>query len=958
MESPEDQSPRGFSDSKLRPPPLRILRKSHSSDGFRSDNVPASPARRAPIDDTATQIPDQHNTTQAQTTAFVDEHPVPPRRNSLRLAALVSNFGLLDAAHNEEAKCTQPATGKSLQKRDSESSVDTPGPRAKDEPPPPLDQLDVCSSNNGHVFTNEDCTTPLGAPAPKAAESEGDGGSRRSGFHPGYSCGIDGQVAPRRGYESDQKRWRAWYPMPVSERRKLFEQLSETFAGPALTVATGRSSKPVATDPDGLLSTLRASRSRDPIPWDESPTYPSVSRPLANQSEKPSHKAYNEHNPPQQTRIRQKQYSVADLRRAFERQSSSQVWEVISNTGRTSPSTPKRVQPTKTKASEELPAAKCTRRQTPSIGIPSRKYLDATIRRYKGRSLQDSLLGDASKPLGHQIGQSDDHMDFPMAGRTLRAAASDSSTSLPLLLSRTLSTKVYTIRPALMRSFQKDSPTTGINHDTNLLSQRLDIPASPYPQHWGAWKNQMAMKSTPSLPIMVSTTVATSTRRALRRTSSSLSWRARRFTANKSRYQGMENTPTKMGFQDGGSMTLRGALGTAPPEPAESPIRERIHLFEQLGQPTTSISEGRSKSHERNPISLSSASSERLERKPPPSKLGRGARVPRVLSLSGRRSSSIKTRSVEDQELTQPKISRVEGHSLAKSEGPIRQGYFSPTPRKQASFSFKATLRKISRSKPNMASVGDKNSAAAPRIFTTTRTSSSRFLRNPIRWHHGMPDERPGRKAHSVMAQAASLRHRSDLDLPSSSSSILPAPYHTTTTKHDNSPRRGLPYRNSLSKALGKSHKKTAAAVPVLSPAPAHAHDITNPKHPSLRHPASASSHSWGRRAAAAALDIGRRWRARKASSSLPYSQPHAQSDLLLSHPRLPMAASIDVRGGESFKQQRGSSNGGGDSVVIMHRSGRGQSDKSGSGDRSGLGVHVAEGMARMRTMAGQRGAF
>jgi hypothetical protein len=57
----------------------------------------------------------------------------------------------------------------------------------------------------------------------------------------------------------------------------------------------------------------------------------------------------------------------------------------------------------------------------------------------------------------------------------------------------------------------------------------------------------------------------------------------------------------------------------------------------------------------------------------------------------------------------------------------------------------------------------------------------------------------------------------------------------------------------------------------VLSQAPAHAHDITNPKHAARSYHASASesmSMSWGRRAAAAALDIGRRFKGRKTSSS------------------------------------------------------------------------------------------
>ncbi|KAK4119228.1 hypothetical protein N657DRAFT_532653, partial [Parathielavia appendiculata] len=175
--------------------------------------------------------------------------------------------------------------------------------------------------------------------------------------------------------------------------------------------------------------------------------------------------------------------------------------------------------------------------------------------------------------------------------------------------------------------------------------------------------------------------------------------------------------------------------------------------------------------------------------------------------------------------------------------------------KRQSSSSIRATLRKISRShgteeqvrstaaitpKPRTSQTAEllnKTAKIAPGPFATIQTQAARMIPHP---------RGSERTAWSKAPQSPSINQ----DTPST---------------------QRARYTNSLSRASGESYKKTAAAMPVLSQARVHAHDITNPKLGGARnyhqHHASKSM-SWGQRAAAAALDIGRRFKARQASSS------------------------------------------------------------------------------------------
>jgi hypothetical protein len=175
------------------------------------------------------------------------------------------------------------------------------------------------------------------------------------------------------------------------------------------------------------------------------------------------------------------------------------------------------------------------------------------------------------------------------------------------------------------------------------------------------------------------------------------------------------------------------------------------------------------------------------------------------------------------------------------------------------SFSLKATLRKISRSygeEPRPSS----SKATAPR----PRTSSFADLLNKT----ARIAPRPYPSTRAQLGGILPDHSNPDATTPTAT---WPKPPRSSSTSQDAPPTRRTRYTNSLSRASGVSYKKTAAATPVLSQAPAHAHDITNPKQTVRGHNTGSSetmSMSWGRRAAAAALDIGRRFKGRKTSSS------------------------------------------------------------------------------------------
>ncbi|KAK4234902.1 hypothetical protein C8A03DRAFT_37287 [Achaetomium macrosporum] len=226
--------------------------------------------------------------------------------------------------------------------------------------------------------------------------------------------------------------------------------------------------------------------------------------------------------------------------------------------------------------------------------------------------------------------------------------------------------------------------------------------------------------------------------------------------------------------------------------------------------------------------------------------LRRGSEGIRALSLSRRKSSTSKGDSEVFQGYGKRKssISILGRFSLANLEKPHSADCSPPAPQRKLSSSIKAGLRRISHSKHTKDELGP---ATAPRASPSTEVLNKTAMLAPGRLKQG---------------------------------SILPQPKtHSTLIHKENC--------TSPTRSLGSSwKKKTAAAKPVLSPAPAQARDlatITNNAKPTQSSSGSSSSQSWGRRAAAVAFDIGRRrFNARKTSASSVVSSSSARLSRLL----------------------------------------------------------------------------
>ncbi|AEO64696.1 uncharacterized protein THITE_158613 [Thermothielavioides terrestris NRRL 8126] len=226
----------------------------------------------------------------------------------------------------------------------------------------------------------------------------------------------------------------------------------------------------------------------------------------------------------------------------------------------------------------------------------------------------------------------------------------------------------------------------------------------------------------------------------------------------------------------------------------------------------------------------------------------------------------------------QPKLPVLKRRSLVNVEGAAEARLPARTGRRDAGFSIRATLRKVSRSNHT------REEAIYPRTSLAPKTSPSVERLNKT----ARLAPRPSHVVHTASGRLL-INHKSDgelersyaqLDPQSSISRANQAGHAATPSRHRQPPC----YTDS--QTWGRTSWSKTAAQPVVSPAPAHARDITRSgrvfpaNHNRSRSRSdgvsqsqsqnmSSSSQSWGRRAAAAALDIGRRWRerGRKASS-------------------------------------------------------------------------------------------
>ncbi|KAK0665437.1 hypothetical protein QBC41DRAFT_358881 [Cercophora samala] len=717
----------------------------------------------------------------------------------------------------------------------------------------------------------------------------------------------------------------------------MFEQGSgDPFSLPIITRAAVRSSKPVFAEHPKAVASLRASRTSETDPR----TGVSVSIAKDGRSKQHSQSSMDA-GPELENTVKRNRHSVADLRMAFEQ-------AVLTGSSAKSSASKhpqsKSVSPTKKASSEEA--------YQPPLGQPNHKHSNSETPKRPRNS--DHRQAPATEPIHRRRTRA-------LAAAFEHGGKLKSTPSRPLLQARTLSVKITTIKPA-----PNDSPTKQSKEKVVARLSESGIgrrvlpgpPPSPFLQHWRTRRETAPVKSGPSLPIMVSTTVAVRTHRD----SSSVASSSRRSTPFPAKVE--EALRKSRGSSSQYGRLSQDGAGEGPTK--DSPVKDRIGLFEHLSRPRTgSSASGSQKSRGSSSKVLKSRNS---VRRPSVSELRRGARALRALSLTGRKESKTGDTVVKAAESsstlpvrTRHSVAVVKQGLLRDDEVPLNSGTagkplgsrvllranttaktdgLSLTPRQDSTFFVKGTMWKVPRTNhapikheepssneakprqpsykpPSSTELVKKTATTKPTLFHPTSARDGRIL--PDRKSYGALEQKrswetsttataPGAAADpffdnasaqkttdpvpvpvpgdgngfgsnsqhrhqtppvmkSVVHQATSTisasptaSHYSPGTItPSHSTAELPRPGPTTAAplkKHHSSL-----YPSSLGKKAGEGWKNKAGGVgPVLSPDLVHA-----VKHGGgSRH----SSLSWGKRAAAAALGIGRRLKERRASSS------------------------------------------------------------------------------------------
>ncbi|KAK3381829.1 hypothetical protein B0H63DRAFT_546524 [Podospora didyma] len=475
----------------------------------------------------------------------------------------------------------------------------------------------------------------------------------------------------------------------------------------------------------------------------------------------------------------------------------------------------------------------------------------------------------------------------------------------PLLLSRTHSVKISTVGTAepasttVQRIENKDNRhlnqgTDGMEYSTERPSLNGSTPRKssirwPSPSlffpNFDKSRDAALGKAHPSLPIMVSTTVAVSTHRV---SDTSPSSEGSSFTTA---IEGGSNA-RRYTLPSSSTLLKQGPIEdlTRPPrnrlqkKRRESPVKERISLFKHLSRSSTSVMSlpvvGRAKSHNSKPHSRSNpldSIDQKIRAWEP--KRATGSKLLRALSLSGGRD---RTASPKTSKGTSAKSSgkssgkgsgtNTKRSSLTDSNGNSGQDRFSLVPRRDSTFFVKETTWKVasgnsSAGPPQSSSsatatttasssteVVDKTADSNPTLFPMRRTMSGRIL--PARKSYGAIDStKPNWEVHGDPPSSSSEQH---LQFAVSHSR------NSSSTIHDRAKSPAPPRRKSrsrypspFSKMMGRDILKTSRASPVLT------HNDGAPAKQARR-----SSFSWGKRAAAAAFGVGRRLKERRTSLS------------------------------------------------------------------------------------------
>ncbi|KAK4194484.1 hypothetical protein QBC40DRAFT_319426 [Triangularia verruculosa] len=683
----------------------------------------------------------------------------------------------------------------------------------------------------------------------------------------------------------------------------MFEQHGgDPFTSPIITHAAVRSSKPVSVEHPKAVASLRASTTSEA----GLATGSHVST-AKNSRSKPQSQSSVDAGRGLDNSVKRDRHSVADLRMAFERAAQAGLSSAKSSFSKTTQS--KTASPTKKVNSEDTflvlshqPNHKQSNSETPRRRLSS-----------------DHAQPPATEPI-------DRRRTRALAETFEHGGKLKHSPSRPLLQARTLSVKISTVKPASSESPTKESKQKVVARLSDSGVGRRALPGpppSPFLQYWRTRRETAPVKSGPSLPIMVSTTVAVRTHRD----SSSVASSSRRSTPFPAKVEEALRKST-------GSSSQYGRLSQdgAGEHTKDSPVKDRIGMFEYLSRGSSGSGSQRSRGSSRKAIRSRSS-----VRRPSVSELRRGARALKALSLTGRKegqprevlvkaaeSSSklpIRTRhSVgvvkrdDDEVPLNPATSKPLGSRVMRANTTARTDGLSLTPRQDSTFFVKGSMWKVPRTTP--AAVKQVSSVSKevqpPKPPSSTELVAQTANTKPTLFHPEVTREGrilPDRKSYGALEQKRSWETAPDpciegasikKDVPvtgdgncfgssshhrhphtpsvvvhgaGSTASLSPTAMHyspaditpSTSTVAFARPvtitkHHSALYPSSFGKKAGESWKKSAGVGPVLSPDLVHA-----VKHGGgSRH----GSLSWGKRAAAAALGIARRLRERRASSS------------------------------------------------------------------------------------------
>ncbi|KAK4186771.1 hypothetical protein QBC35DRAFT_475095 [Podospora australis] len=654
---------------------------------------------------------------------------------------------------------------------------------------------------------------------------------------------------------------KGWDPKTVTERRKVFEQTprNDPFTAPIITRASVRSSKPVVVKHDQFISSLRASRVGEIEGHSEDAAHLTAPRPSHSRS-KSNHTDL---------------YDVSSL-------------------------------------SRKISSGDTIRRKRHSVADLRRAFETS----FQSTSKHDSVPNTPTRPTSLRTSFTASRGPEPTTTLDVKANSKSldhtgeikPSPSHPSLLSRALSVKTATVKPNSPKSVRQESVVTRPQGRRTLPGP----PPAPYLQQWRTRRDTVPVKAGPSLPIVVSTTVAVTTRRQSSGGSSS-----RRSTPypkrDDLRRKSTGSSSYIRGFQDG--------PGEAPSSTSgDSPVKERISLFERLSQ-----SESRpGRAGKSLDVSTSSSSSKRDQPKRNPSKRPsasepkRGARALRALSFTKRRESNVRDALLGASSASKFPV-RLRHSIAAAKQASIKTGEediagrlqdaqagvkgkavvwsdrLSLAPQPESTLFVRGTLWKVPHWDQNSSKVApvstdtanttesnttDSSSSSAelvkktidrpPTLFHASSSKSGRIL--PDRKSYGALENKTSWDTNTtatladpvldltgaVVTTNASV-HSIESNVPSVIHKNLTSPaQNTPTITIAEPPRRRSLHPTSWGRKAGDAWKKSVVG-PVLSPEPAHA---TKGDSAGRRH-----TFSWGKRAAAAAMGISRRLKERRATS-------------------------------------------------------------------------------------------